>query len=273
VSIELESESLVNALSSGVDAECERALLSITKNPDGQVSEQILTVMIGCLGADSKTIRRRAADALAAVTRGNPSLLPSIRAALMSADPRIRFGAAYALGAMDGDALTADAAPALTEALGDSDGDVRWAAAELIVRLGQNHAEKICRALLDLVRSGNAAGRKMGLYCIRNLEARGAVILDAAARCIRDDDLHVRLAAIALLSASFSNNETALGLIQDRLEADREAGVRRAAAIALGAMSFNSQETLAALERASSQTADHSLARAARASLDRLKRR
>jgi HEAT repeat protein len=266
------NDRLVTALHSAALEERMAALVSIIEHPGQRLAAEAIDAITGCLGADSKPVRRRAADALAALARCDPAIVTAIRPYLQSANRRIRFGAAYALGAVGDDALTLDAAAALCEALGNSDGDLRWAAAELIVRLGRAHPKEIREELLALVRSANPVARKMALYCLRDLGVQGIKVLDAVAAAIRDGDAHVRLAALALLSASFASHDAAASLILERLDSDRDVGVRRAAAVALGTLPPGTAAAIEALRRAGSQTLDESLKRAARTSLERLTR-
>ena len=261
-------DTIVAALRSTLDGDRVSALLSIVASDARALSHEAIEAITVCLAADSKTIRRRAADALAAAARRDPAIVAAIRVGLESPESRIRFGTAYALGAIDG-ALDFDAAPALCEALGDSDGDVRWAAAELVVRLGHRDSHRLCGDLLNLLRGGNAPARKMALYCIRDLELRGDEVLGAASAATRDVDPHVRLAALALLGSSFAHREEAASQMLARLETDSDPGVRRAAAIALGAARGESGRVAEALRRAT-QSTDESLARAARTALSRL---
>jgi HEAT repeat protein len=193
-----------------------------------------------------------------------------IRPGLVSNDRRIRFGTAYALGAIEGE-LDFEAAPALCEALGDPDGDVRWAAAELIVRLGRRDSHRLGADLRELLRGGNSAARKMALYCIRDLELRGEDVLAVATASARDADAHVRLAGLALLASSFATDGAAVAAMLERLDADPDPGVRRAAAVALGAAREGLETVITALQRAA-QSADESLARAARNALQRVER-
>src|SRR5208282_5345368 len=130
------------------------------RNPPVAIPDDAAEAITRCLSAESKTIRRRAADALAAIARRDSRILATLRAALHHTDRQTRFGAAYALGASGDGALTIDAAHPLYDALGDRDGDVRWAAAELVVRLGRAHPVEIPAGLLALVREGNPAARK-----------------------------------------------------------------------------------------------------------------
>ena len=267
----IDSDAIVAGLRSDRDTDRLNALISISASGDETLSDDAVEAITACLTADSKTIRRRAADALAAIARHDSKIAASIRPGLESSDRRIRFGIAYALGAIEG-ALDLDAVPALCEALGDSDGDVRWAAAELVVRLGQRNPPRLRVCLLELLGGDNSAARKMALYCLRDLELGGDDVLAAASASIRDNDPHVRLAALALLASSFANSEQAVAQMVERLEADRDAGVRRAAAIALGAARGGSERVAAALRRALAQSADESLARAARTALKRIAR-
>ncbi|HTR61656.1 MAG TPA: HEAT repeat domain-containing protein [Candidatus Binataceae bacterium] len=267
----IESDAILASLRSSRDSDRLNTLMSIIASGGENLSDEAIEAIAACLTADSKTIRRRAADALGAIGRHNSNIVALIRPGLNGASPRIRFGTAYALGTIDG-ALDLDAAPALCEALGDSDGDVRWAAAELIVRLGPRDPHRVRNDLLELLGTGNAPARKMALYCIRDLELTGDEVLCAASSSSRDQDSHVRLAALALLATSFANREEAIAQMLERLEADGDAGVRRAAAIALGASRGGSERVAAALRNASRQSADESLARAARSALDRIGR-
>ncbi|MGO9451638.1 MAG: HEAT repeat domain-containing protein [Candidatus Binataceae bacterium] len=267
-----DADSLIAALSPDTPARCINALVRVIENPPDAISANETEAITRCLCAESKTIRRRAADALAAIARRDSRILTTLRATLNHTDRQTRFGAAYALGASGEGALTIDTAPALFDALGDQDGDVRWAAAELIVRLGQAYPVEILAGLLALVREGNPAARKMALYCIRDLGPRDGEVLDAAATASHDVDIHVRLSALALLAASFSTSDAAAALALERLESDRDDGVRRAAAVALGNMQNVSARIRDSLERAAANASDNSLARAARAALDRIAR-
>jgi HEAT repeat protein len=266
------NDGLLTALDSATTEERVAALVSIIENPGQRLDAETVAAIARCLGADSKSVRRRAADALAALARRDPAIVAAIRPALRSADHRVRFGAAYALGAVGNEALTLDTAAALCEALGSSDGDLRWAAAELMVRLGRAHPKEIREELLALARGANPAARKMALYCLRDLGVRGTGVLQAVAAGVRDLDAHVRLAALALLSGSLADHDAAAQLMLERLESDREVRVRRAAAVALGNLPAGTAVAIEALRRVASQADDQSLGKAARTSLERLTR-
>ena len=98
------------------------------------------------LGHARKAIQRPAAERLADAARGDPSLRAPIAALLRSPDARRRWGAAYALAQLE--AAPLDALPVMLEALGSSDGDVRWASARLLIRAA-GHAPYIDKTTLQ----------------------------------------------------------------------------------------------------------------------------
>jgi HEAT repeat protein len=262
-------EAIIRALLSGPDDARVAALAALSVSPLA-LDAEAMEAVARCLAAGSKTVRRRAADTLAEIARRDRATLSAIRKKLADPNFRIRFGAAYALATVGQEGLGTDAVSVLCEAMADGDGDVRWAAAELLARLGRFHRSVIIERLIALAGGPSAVARRTALYCLRDLAADGDDVLGIASASLRAPDSHERLAALALLSASFPASETASSLVLERLECDREAGVRRAAAIALGGMKVRAEQSIAALRRAQLQTSDGSLARAARAALDRL---
>jgi len=164
-------------------------------------------------------------------------------------------------------------ADALCEALSDHDGDIRWAAANLIVRLGREYPAEIRERLLALGTDSDRNVRKMVLYCIRDLGIRGAELLAVVAGAVSDSDVHVRLAALAVLTRLGDASDAAAKIALGCLESDRDAGVRRAAAVALGNLQNRSPRAAAALRIAAADESDNSLARAARSALERLEKR
>jgi HEAT repeat protein len=226
------------------------------------------------LGDAHKTVQRRAIDELAAIAgSGNPIVTEKLRESIASADRRVRWAAAYALGQIGSTAFAMDSADTLCEAMADDDGDIRWAASNLMVRLGRDHLVEIGARLLELAGTGDRNARKMALYCIRDLEIAGAELLAVVERAVHDPDVHVRLAALAVLSRTRDASGEAVRIMLECLKSDPDAGVRRAAASALGNIRTASADATAALESASTDPDDESLARAARGALDRLEKR
>lgn len=245
------------------------AIAQIARTPDIRLSDAAVRALIRCLGAESKAVRRHAAEAAAMAVPHSPAIAPALHALLASASSRARFGAAYALGLIGGDAFDLRTADALYEALGDSDGDVRWAAHDLILRLGGEYPAQIRAGLLALAHRGAPDARKMALYCLRDLAPDGEEILAAATLASAADDTHVRLASLAIL-ARLPDRPQASAIAAQILESDPNLGVRRAAAAALGLISHASPRVIEALERAASRELDSGLSRAARSALKRL---
>ena len=203
---------------------------------------------------------------------GNPLVTEKLRESIASADRRVRWAAAYALAQIGAGAFAMDSADVLCEAMADDDGDIRWAATNLMVRLGRENLAEISARLLKLAADSDHNARKMALYCIRDLEIAGAELLDVVEVAVHDADVHVRLAALAVLARIRDASGQAVRIILECLKSDPDAGVRRAAASALGNIQDAGADAMAALASAAADSVDESLARAARGALDRLKR-
>jgi len=246
-----------------------RAILRLIREPQAELGPGILEALIGCLGSADKTVQRSAASALAGIAVKAPQVAPSLRRAVESGEPRIRWAAAYTLGLVRG-ALELKVLPALIEALRNADGDVRWAASELVVRLGQQYPREVRRELLALAAGGNANGCKMALYCLRDLRFADEEVRSQARRASVAAADHVRMAAMSLLAHLADGSEQSADILLRCLEEDRHEGVRRAAASALGRLNHRSERVFEALRRAVAHHGDPSLSRAARQALARL---
>ena len=249
------------------------AIELILSAPAEPLSDDILDALVSCVGAAQKTIQRRAIDALALIAAGDARIVERLRRAIAGDDRRMRWGAAYALGQIGAGAFAMDVADALCEALSDDDGDIRWAAANLLVRLGREYPDEIRARLIVLGADSDHNARKMALYCIRDLGFAGADLLVVLERAVHDPDVHVRLAALAVLTRLTDTSDGAAQLALECLETDSDPGVRRAAAVALGNFHINSPRAESALRTAAADNIDKSLARAARGALERLEKR
>lgn len=219
--------------------------------------------------AETKAEQRRAAEALAAAAQHDQRVIGLLREALGGDSARSRWGAAYTLGLIGG-ALDRTALPVLAEALSNPDGDVRWAAAELIVRLGRGAPDLVIAEMMRLARQGTASARRMALYCLRDLGARGEDMLMLADECCEESDALLRLAALSMVSRAEQGVARGAELAVRLLSSDPHAGVRRSAAAALGKIGNRSHAVIEALTRASHNRADQSLRRSAEAALRRL---
>ena len=274
MSAALKAELLPSELSDSDPGRRLGAIDLILSAPAERLSDEVVDALVGCVGAAQKTVQRRAIDALEAIAKsGDARIVERLRLAIRGDDRRRRWGAAYALGQIGAGAFAMHVADALSEALSDDDGDIRWAAANLIVRLGGEYPEEIRERLLVLGTDSDSNARKMALYCIRDLGMRGADLLAVLERAVRDLDVHVRLAALAVLTRLTDASDTAARLAIECLESDSDAGVRRAAAVALGNLQHSSLLAVEALRAAAGDLSDTSLARAARGALERLEKR
>jgi HEAT repeat protein len=236
----------------------------------------VVEKLIRELGDARKTVQRRAIDELVTIAAsGNPFVTEKLREAIASADRRVRRAGALALGQIGGGAFAIESTDALCEAMADDDGDVRWAAIDLMVRLGRENLAPISARILKLAADPASLrnARKMALYCIRDLDITGPEVLAVAERAARDPDAQVRLAALAVLSRMRDAREVAARIMLGCLKSDPDAGVRRAAASALGNSQSTGGEVMATLASAAADPADESLARAARRALARLTKR
>lgn len=245
------------------------AIARVQEEPAAPLSDGALEALVRCAGADSKAEQRRAAEALAAAASHHPRVVERLRRALRADSARARWGAAYALGLIPG-ALDLAALPALAEALSNPDGDVRWAASELIVRLGRATPDSVLAEIKRLAHEGEPSARRMAVYCLRDLSAHGEDLLALADACCEDSDALLRLAALSLVSRVDGGGPRRAELAMRLLKSDPHAGVRRSAAAALGNIGNRSDAVIEALRRAADDCADQSLKRSAEAALRRL---
>ncbi len=189
--------------------------------------------VLACLAASVKELQRRAVDVLRATDAvRRPEVVAWLRAACRGDDPRLRWGAAYALG-RSGVLDVALVAP-LIEALAQRDGDQRWAAADLLVACGRAHADLVVPALLDALADDGGEQRKMALYVLRDLSPAKPESAAAFMRSLADPERAVRLAALSGLCRVDPPPEGACERVLRMARDDPDAGVRRAATSALG---------------------------------------
>jgi hypothetical protein len=213
-----------------------------------------------CLGDAAKLVQRRAAEAFGALAARGVEVEDWLRAALDAGDLRQRWGAAYAWSLVGG--LPADALPTLLAVMGADDGDLRWAAADLVKLLAHTaHAAVVAR----LLEAAGAPGtqRKMALYCLRDLMIVEG--WDVALQALADEHIEARLAALSLMASVHPNATVAAQRIAALID-DRDPRMQRAAAGTLGKLAVRSDEVVAALRRAEASD-DPSLRRAASQSL------
>jgi HEAT repeat protein len=239
------------------------AIARIRERGDG--TDDDVAFLVGCLGGATKAVQRRAAEALAALDAAGVAVRDAIVPGLAAPAQRARFGAAYALSLLG--PSPAVSMPVLLETLGSDDGDVRWAAATILLPFG---ADVLVEPLCELARSGNPAQRKMALYCLRDVGPVASDVEPDLRSALRDAESSVRLAAMAAL-ARLGRDRAAVSLALLPLLDDVDVGVRRAAAATLGRVGVADDAVRGGLQRAAAGD-DGPLARAAAAALTRLRR-
>jgi HEAT repeat protein len=215
------------------------------------------------LGHARKAIQRPAAERLAEAARADATVRSRLVAMLASAEPRRRWGAAYALTRLE--PAPPEAIPALLEALGSADGDLRWASARILMEAAR-HVPRLVADVRALVRAPSSLQRKMALYCLRDLAGSADRVLLAPA--LADADPAVRMAAMAAAVVLLPRSAETADLLVP-LVGDSEPGVRRAAAATVGQLGVRTEAVVRALEDASA-SGDATLERAAKQALSRL---
>lgn len=223
----------------------------------GRGDDAAVDALARCLADASKAVRRRAADALAALATRDAGVRRKLVPLLASPDADTSWGAAFALGRLG--TPPADVLPVLLESLGRDDGDVRWAAAEMVLRL--EDAAAACRAIEALATGGSAAQRKMALYCLRDLGAWSPARDGVVSAALADADPGVRLAGMSLAARSAPERAATAARVVALLD-DPDPGVRRAAAATLGTIGVASVGVLAGLQAAAAGS-DPAMRRAA----------
>lgn len=262
---------LLTRLQSDDPDERRAACLAAADDPSGTL---LADALADTLGDPVKAVVRAASDALVVIGRRAGGVEEAVRGALYSDVPTRRWGAAFTFARLEppGPRLL----PTLVEALGSSDGDVRWAAARLLVEAGRMHPE-VLPLLLGLVRGDeHALVRRMATFALRELAPdrpeAAAVLLDAT----DDPDLRVRRAAYTAMASLLGPPPEVAQHLLRTLCGDPDAATRRLAALALGEIGAAHPaavpaHTEGALREAGTSSDDPDLVRAVDRALARLR--
>jgi HEAT repeat protein len=223
----------------------------------------VVAALLELAGDSAKEVAREACTVLALAARSSEHRR-SIEGALGDGEPRRRWGAAFALAraGFHGDAVV----QAALEAAGASDGDVRWAAIEVLRDAARERPGLVQKLVRVAATEAAPVRRKMVLYCLRDL---GHADAEVFVRALGSADSDVRLAGLSGLARLARPDPAVLRAIVACMEGDREPGVRRAAAATLGRMGSTDPSVSAALERAKASATDPDLARAASSAMSR----
>ncbi len=264
------SPALVERLCSADPAERRRACLDAIDDPSATL---LLGPLCDTLADPDRRVARAASDALAALGRADRAADTELRRVLRGTDPRGRWGAAFTLARLA--PPEPGLLPAVVEAMGSADGDVRWAAARLLVDIGRLHPE-VLQLAVGLARSGDdPAVRRMAAFCLRELAPDHPGAASALLVACDDDDRALRRAAFSALAALVTPPPEVWRRLLAALEADPDPTVPRLAAVGLGELGARAGAALPeavgpALARARDRAADAHLARAAERALARI---
>jgi HEAT repeat protein len=227
-----------------------------------------IVAVVACLDTPLKAVQRRAADLLSQVEAGaRTEVVSRLRTAIVSDNPRLRWGATYALGRL-GIVEPAMIGP-LLEALGQQDGDQRWAAVDLLIACACSHPELVKSTLLDAAADPEPERRKMALYALRNVAPASPDVHQATLRGLRDPAVGVRFAALSALARLEPIPPEASALVLALCRGDPDAGLKRAALCTLGQVGCRVSDVEAALAAAATSD-DPAMRRAAQVARRRL---
>jgi HEAT repeat protein len=208
------------------------------------------------LGDTERSVRRAASDALVAIGGLAGGVDGVLRRALRGDDPNARWAAAFArarLAPPDPSLL-----PPIVEALACADGDVRWAAARLLVDIARLHPE-VGEVALGLSRAGEApVVRRMALFCLRELAPDDPRTAQALLSASHDTEETLRRAALSAMAGLLEPPPELLQRLVDALRGDSDSACASLAAVALGEIEARTPGALGSGELAALRSAaDH----------------
>lgn len=173
-----------------------RACREVAEDPSAVL---LLDALGEGLADPERTVRRAACDGLVALAGRHPEVAVLLKRSLRAADPTTRRSALDALrrlGPPEPGWL-----PVLVEALASEHGDERWTAARLLVDLGRLHGETGSVASGLALHDERPRVRRMALFCAVELAPDDPATHDLLERLCADGDAEVRRAAGLALSA------------------------------------------------------------------------
>ncbi len=238
---------------------------------DDPTAVLLLTALAGALGDPEKRVARAASDSLAKLALTCPEVVEVVRAALRGDDPRQRWFAAFTCSRIEpvGPRLL----PALVEALGSEAGDIRWAAARLLVNTGRSYGE-VLPLILGLAQTdANPMLRCMALYCLRELAPDEASCAQVIVAATRDPDRTVRHAALTALASLSEAPQTVIDRLVEVTGDTTDPASQRIATFALGALGSRPPielpaNAIAALRRQATESVHAELRTAAQRALE-----
>jgi len=206
----------------------------------GRVGPAGLQAIADALKHDNPRIRFAAAYVLGAQGRKAAAAIPALLNALSDREEGVRVWAANSLGGIDAEDPRVTAA--LVKALRDTSPDVRRITLSILIPLGSK-ASGSAPALTDLLQDAEAGIRAQACLALRRLGSEAKAAIPALIGRLSDPDADVRDRAAQALLKTGPNGVAPLG----RALKDRDPKVRRAAAEVLGSYGAEAKDASADL--------------------------
>jgi len=194
----------------------------------------LLDALARALGDPDKRVAQAASDSLAKLAATCPEVADVVRNAMRTDNARQRWNAAFTCSRIE--PVAPRLLPALVEALGSDEGDVRWAAARLLVNTGRAHGE-VLPLVLGLAKTDpNPTLRSMALYCLRELAPDEPGCARVIVAATRDPVRSVKHAALTALAALHDADDAVVDRLIEVSVDGADPSSQRIATFALGAL-------------------------------------
>jgi hypothetical protein len=199
--------------------------------PDDPSAVLLVDALCAALADPAKEVAREASRALSEIGARHGGVTAALGAALRGPDPRARLFAALAIGRLGPPPLRL--LPALVDALALADGDLRFAAARLLVDLGRTEPEVL--GMLCALVSGDERPeiRRMAVFALRELAPDREETSRALVAASRAGDAALRRAALASFAALRDPDAAVFARLCEAMAGDADPAARALAAGAL----------------------------------------
>ncbi len=206
-----------------------------------------IEALLESLDDPDKAVIRKAADSLIALAKRFPEVEKRLDRLLRDPSRKNRWPIAYILGHLPHP--SGATFKILIETLDNTDPDIRWAMGLLLVRLGKSRPETFS-LLVNVLRAGTPTQRRMGVYCLRDMELKDPISLQALLAALRDPEPLVRVAAVTSLSRRPEIGREEKSFLLELFLNDPDSRVRYSTAMTLAQLGEPSGTFLQALTKA-----------------------
>ncbi|HEX5066978.1 MAG TPA: HEAT repeat domain-containing protein [Myxococcota bacterium] len=213
------------------DADPDARRAACREAPDDPSAVLLVDALCAALADHAKDVACEASKALSRIGARHGGVTAALGAALRGPDPRARLLAALAIARLGPPPLKL--LPALVDALALPDGDLRFAAARLLVDLGRLEPEvlgMLCALVAGVERPDV---RRMAVFALRELAPDRDETARALVAASRADDAALRRAALTSLAALRDPGDAVFARLCEALAADADPAARSLAASAL----------------------------------------